>query len=126
MTIQEALNKAVKEGYHVNGTDGVATSYSGANSEYSVWTRTDNQSSFMIGIEETVLDPAFWTSLFGDKGGRKMAVSMMQHVFDGGSIESFFRDYVAPPSCLPTWLQRKRRLHAVNVYPSPRRETRKV
>ena|SRR5262245_42791958 len=34
--------------------------YPRANSEYSAWTRTDNQSSFMVPVEETFLDPAFW------------------------------------------------------------------
>jgi hypothetical protein len=63
MTIQEALNTAVTGGYHVVGSDGAATSYSGANDEYSTWTRTDNQSSFLVPVYETFLDPAFWHAL---------------------------------------------------------------
>ena len=39
------------------------TSYEGANSEYSVWTRKDNESSFIIPMEETFLDPQFWHAL---------------------------------------------------------------
>ena len=63
MTIQEAVNKAVEGGYHLHGSDGVATVYTGANSEYSAWTRTDNHSSFMVSVHETFLDPAFWRAL---------------------------------------------------------------
>ncbi len=63
MTIQEALNTATEGGYHLNGSDGMATDYVGANSEYSVWTRKDNESSFIVPVEETFLDPAFWQAL---------------------------------------------------------------
>ena len=63
MNITEAMNKAVEGGYHVDGSDGTQTYYNSANSEYSVWTRTDNQSSFMIPVEETFLDPKFWQAL---------------------------------------------------------------
>jgi hypothetical protein len=63
MTIQEALYTAIAGGYHVEGSDGVATYFSGANSEYSAWTRVDNHSSFMIPMHETFLDPAFWQAL---------------------------------------------------------------
>ena len=63
MTIQEAVNTAVAGGYHLHGSDGVATVYTGANSEFSAWTRTDNDSSFLIPVEETFLDPAFWQAL---------------------------------------------------------------
>ena len=63
MTIQQALHTAVTGGYQVEGSDGVATYFSGANSEYSAWTRTDNHSSFMIPMPETFLDPAFWHAL---------------------------------------------------------------
>jgi hypothetical protein len=63
MTIQEAVNTAVAGGYHIHGSDGIATVYTGANSEYSAWTRTDNHSSFMVPVHETFLDPAFWQAL---------------------------------------------------------------
>ncbi len=63
MTIQEALHKATEGGYHINGSDGMETDYVGANSEYSVWTRKDNESSFIVPVEETFLDPAFWQAL---------------------------------------------------------------
>jgi hypothetical protein len=61
--IQEAMNKAVAGGYHINGSDGMATSYIGANDEYSAWTRRDNDSSFLVPVEETFLDPRFWQAL---------------------------------------------------------------
>ena len=63
MTIQDALNKATEGGYHINGFDGMDTYYEGANSEYSVWTRKDNESSFIIPVAETFLDPNFWYAL---------------------------------------------------------------
>ena len=63
MTIPEAVNKAVEGGYHIHGADGMATVYTGASSQYSAWTRTDNHSSFLIPIQETFLDPAFWRAL---------------------------------------------------------------
>jgi hypothetical protein len=63
MTIQEAVNKATAGGYHINGTDGMETDYVGANSEYSVWTRKDNASSFIVPVADTFLDPNFWHAL---------------------------------------------------------------
>jgi len=63
MTIEEAMNKAVEGGYHIYGSDGMDTEYEGANSEYSVWTRKDNESSFIVLTEKTFLDPQFWQAL---------------------------------------------------------------
>jgi hypothetical protein len=63
MTIQEAINKATEGGYHIHGSDGMETYYEGANSDFSVWTRKDNESSFLVPMEETFLDPRFWQTL---------------------------------------------------------------
>ena len=63
MTIREAIHKATETGYHINGSDGMETSYEGASNEYSAWTRKDNASTFVITVEETFLDPTFWQSL---------------------------------------------------------------
>jgi hypothetical protein len=63
MTIEEAITLAMYGGYHIHGSDGVETSYSGASSDYSAWTRKENASSFMAAVEETFLDPAFWQAL---------------------------------------------------------------
>jgi len=63
MTVQEALNKAVEGGYHLNGADGREASYIGANDEYSAWTRTNTEAPFMVPVEETLLDPRFWQAL---------------------------------------------------------------
>jgi hypothetical protein len=63
MTIQEVMHAAIAGGYHIVGSDGTATTYSGVNSEYSAWTRTDNHSSFLIPLQETFLDLAFWHAL---------------------------------------------------------------
>jgi hypothetical protein len=63
MTITEALTQAVEGGYHVHGSDGIATDFVGANSECSAWTRKDNASTFVVPVEETFLDPRFWQAL---------------------------------------------------------------
>jgi hypothetical protein len=63
MTIQEAMHKAVEGRYHIYVADGMDTAYVGANSEFSAWTRKDNESSFMVPMEETLLDPRFWQAL---------------------------------------------------------------
>jgi hypothetical protein len=63
MTIADALQQAIKGGYHIKGTDGMDPVYAGANSEYSVWTRKDNESSFVIPVADTFLDPHFWYAL---------------------------------------------------------------
>jgi len=63
MTIEEAITLAMHGGYHIHGSDGVEISYSGASSDYSAWTRKDNASSFMVAVQETFLDPAFWSAL---------------------------------------------------------------
>jgi hypothetical protein len=63
MTIEEAMQKAVGGGYHIHGSDGIETSYAGANSAFTAWTRKDNASTFQIAVEETFLDPHFWQAL---------------------------------------------------------------
>ncbi len=63
MTIAEVLKTATEGGYHVNGSDGMDTDYGGANSKYSVWTRKDNASSFIISVADMFLDPHFWRAL---------------------------------------------------------------
>ena len=63
MTIAEALSKAVAGGYHIHGSDGMATTYAGASRKFTAWTRHDNDSSFLVPVEETFLDPRFWQAL---------------------------------------------------------------
>jgi hypothetical protein len=43
MTIADALTKAAEDGYHMHGADGVDTHCEGATSDFSAWTRADNQ-----------------------------------------------------------------------------------
>jgi hypothetical protein len=50
-------------GIPMQGSDGGEIAFSGANNAYSAWTRTDTQSSFLIPVQETLLDPAFWRAL---------------------------------------------------------------
>ena len=68
MTIEEAITQAMQGGYHINGSDGVEAYYSEANSSWSVWTRKDNDASFVVAAEETFLDPFFWHALGGALG----------------------------------------------------------
>jgi hypothetical protein len=82
MTIQEAVTKATEGGYHIHGADGMDTDYVGANSEYSVWTRKDNASSFIVPVAETFLDPQFWLAL-GRGLGWEQAVRTVQAVENG-------------------------------------------
>jgi hypothetical protein len=63
MTIADAIQYATAHSYRVQSEDGIAMHFGDANTEYSVWTRPDNQSSFMLRVEETFLDPQFWRAL---------------------------------------------------------------
>ena len=105
MTIQEAINKAVEGGYHIKGSDGMDTDYEGANSDFSLWTRKDNESSFMIPMEETFLDPSFWQALSqslsldggapsGDWKG--LWHQFIEHLSNGGTPQAFFQHLAAP------------------------------
>jgi hypothetical protein len=110
MTIQEALNTAVAGGYHVQGSDGVATVYSGANSDFSLWTRTDNASSFLVPMEETLLDSAFWMA-FGRALAREglsqagdwpqLWHHFTEHLIQGGTPAAFFQTLASPSSPAP-------------------------
>jgi len=84
MMIKDAVNKATEGGYHLYGSDGMDTDYGGANSAYSVWTRKDNESSFIIPVEETFLDPDFWQAL-GRGLGWDQAVRTVHAVENGRS-----------------------------------------
>jgi hypothetical protein len=111
MHIQKAFYHAVAHGYRLPGK---ATHFGGANAEYSVWTLPETQSSFMIPVQETFLDPRFWQSLGQALGWETpchvyIACSQgdactvwdgyywmyqwhcfIQHLADGKTAESFF------------------------------------
>ena len=110
MTIQDALTTAVAGGYHVQGSDGGVTVYSGANSDFTLWTRTDNASSFMIPLEETLLDPAFWTAFgraLAREGGsqsgdwKQLWHQFTEHLIRGGTPAAFFQTLASPSSPAP-------------------------
>ena len=82
MTITEALHHATQGGYHIQAFDGMDTAYAGANSEYSVWTRNDNDSSFIVPVADSFLDPHFWQAL-GRRSGWDQAVKTVQTVENG-------------------------------------------
>jgi hypothetical protein len=60
MTIDEAIRIAITGGYHLEGTDRSMIVFSRANDEYSAWTHTATQSTFLVPVHETLLDRAFW------------------------------------------------------------------
>jgi hypothetical protein len=122
MTIQKALNTAIAGGYHIEGSGGATYYYSGANNEYSAWTRTDTHSSIMIPVHETFLDPAFWCALgqaLGWDTPCDLAITcingrdecrrchgaywmyqwhcFIQHLADGDSPAAFFARLFPPP-----------------------------
>jgi len=121
MTIQEACDQAVAEGYHSQSLHGIDTYYSGANRECSVWTRTDNRSSFVVPMEATFLDPLFWQALGRALGweqamrtvhavenGRPTVVTstghhwrshwhrFIDHLAEGKEAEAFFASLASP------------------------------
>ena len=57
------MTTATQGGYHITGADGMDTDYVDANSEYSVWTRKDTHSSFIVPVADTFLDAHFWRAL---------------------------------------------------------------
>jgi hypothetical protein len=97
MTIHDAVEKAVDQGYYVLGFDGVTTTYRGANAEWSVWRRTDNGSSFMVCLSDTFLDPAFWQAFTYSLPGvyphgdwKILWHDFIEHLIDEGNADSFF------------------------------------
>src|SRR5215216_6221619 len=128
MTIQDALNTAVAGGYHVQGSDGGVTVYSGANSDFTLWTRTDNASSFLIPLEETLLDPAFWTA-FGRALAREgvspsgdwkqLWHQFIEHLIQGGTPAAFFQTLASPASpAHPRREKARRRGHQCHTHAS--------
>ena len=96
MTIQDAMNKAVEGRYHINDSEGIETSYIGANDEYSAWTRTDNESSFMVPVEETLLDPRFWQALgrtLGWSAGCDLAITCVHGEEECQSCRGYYWMY---------------------------------
>jgi hypothetical protein len=91
MMIQEAIDKANEGGYHIHGSDGMDTDYAGANSEFSAWTRKDNESSFMVPTEETFLDPKFWQALGNALGWSEACALAITCTH--GHAESRYRGY---------------------------------
>ena len=113
MTINEAITKATEAGYCVKDLENIDIYFSGANSEYSVWTRKDNESSVMVRVEETFLDPCFCQALgraLGwQHGCEKSLLAYEQwwrgpwHRFldclaDGKTAEDFFQNFGRPTS----------------------------
>jgi len=109
MTIQEAINKAVEGGYHLNGADGRDTDDASANSECSAWTRNDTDSTWVAGVKAALLDPHFWRALglalgwhervetkclIYEQWWRQPWHRFIDHLADGHTPEAFF-------ACMP-------------------------
>jgi hypothetical protein len=98
MTIEEALKKATAGGYHIYGSDGMDTYYEGASNAYSAWTRKDNASTFVIAVEETFLDPAFWQALGKAVGWSEETEAVVRYRVTEPAWQSYwhrFIDYLA-------------------------------
>jgi hypothetical protein len=83
-------------GYHIYGSDEIDTSYEGANSKYSVWTRKDNESSFLVPTEETFLDRKFWQALgraLGWSEGCELAISCRHGEEEGQRYRGYYWTY---------------------------------
>lgn len=77
MTITEAIHKSIEGGYHVYTSNGEETCYDGANSIWSVWTRKDNHSSFVVFVHETFMDCTFWQALGRVLGWKQICLSCL-------------------------------------------------
>ena len=124
MTIPEVMHLAIAGGYHLAGADGGAIAYSGANNEYSAWTHTETQSTFLVSVQDTFLDPAFWQA-FGRARGWDAPCDLaitcgdttcrrchgaywmyhwhcfIQHLAEGHSPDAFFARLPHPAPPLP-------------------------
>ena len=102
--MKKAITQAIEAGYTYHcgkgifsKGDGMKCYFSGANSEWAVWTREDSGSSICVSHEDTLLDPDFWYFLGKAKGwvdgiSKEMAHICFSHILDGKDIESFFNN----------------------------------
>ena len=96
MMIQEAIDNAHEGGYRLYGSDGMDTDYEGATNDYSAWTRKDNESSFLVPIEETFLDPQFWQALgrtLGWSAGCDLAITCVHGEEEWQSCRGYYWMY---------------------------------
>jgi hypothetical protein len=105
MTIAEVLQKATEGGYRINGSDRMDSDEAGAHSACSVWTRSDNDTTCVAGVQEPWLDPYFWRALglalrwheevdtkclIYDQWWRQPWHRFIDHLADGKPPEAFF------------------------------------
>jgi hypothetical protein len=111
MTIQEAMNKAIEGGYHLNSADGMDTDEAGAHRECSAGTRNDTASTWVAGVKEALLDPQFWRALglalgwyagvdkkclIYEQWWRQPWHRFIDHLADGHTPEAFFARVPCP------------------------------
>lgn len=106
--MKKAILRAIEGGYTYNCGKGLFTKgdkmecvFSGVNSDWTVWTRKDNQSSICVGHEEALLDPLFWQSLGKAEGWNDVNFEhtpewerhwhgFIDHLIAGKDTDSFF------------------------------------
>jgi len=111
MTIQEAMNKAIEGGYHIHGSDGMDTDAASANRECSARTSKKNDSTWVAGVKEALLDPQFWRALGLALGWHERVATQyliyqqwwrqpwhrfIDHLADGYTPEAFFARVPCP------------------------------
>ena len=111
MPIQEAIQKAIEGGYHLNGSDGRDTDDAGANGACAAWTRDDTDSPWSAGVQASWLDPHFWRSfglalgwykrvetqcLIYEQWWRQPWHRFIDHRADGHTPEAFFARVPCP------------------------------
>ena len=116
MTIQEAMKKAVKGGYHLNGFDGMDTDDASANSACSAWTYHATDSPCSASVKAALLDPHFWRALGLALGWHEGVVTtclvynqwwrqpwhrFIDYLADGNTPEAFFTRVPCPQPPAP-------------------------
>ena len=105
MILEEAVHKAVNDGYYRQHGDGLRAADSGVHGHRAVSPPCGPRTSLTEHVGETLLDPTFWQALASrlEAEGRYphgdwkiLWHDFIEHLIDGGSAEGFFAPLTAP------------------------------